>query len=163
MQKKITNQKIMKQFKSEYQQIKITRTVIKDYAFILAGVLIQAFAMRLFLIPTKLVSGGISGLAQLINQISNFPIGLMIPDRKYSVILSGLALSGRTQVCIADCCCYCPFFIFYRFSGAIYSSRRVTKDLLLNTIYGGLMYGIGLGVVYKGKGTSGGSDILGSS
>ena len=161
MQKKITNQKIMKQFKSEYQQIKITRTVIKDYAFILAGVLIQAFAMRLFLIPTKLVSGGISGLAQLINQISNFPIGLMILIGNIPLFflgwryLGGLRFALRTAVAIVLFSFFTDFLVLFIPAGG------VTKDLLLNTIYGGLMYGIGLGVVYKGKGTSGGSDILG--
>ncbi len=38
-----------------------------DYLFVLAGAFVQALAMRLFLIPAELVSGGISGTAQLIN------------------------------------------------------------------------------------------------
>jgi uncharacterized membrane-anchored protein YitT (DUF2179 family) len=37
----------------------------------------------------------------------------------------------------------------------------VTDDLVLNTLYGGLLLGIGLGIVYRGRGTSGGTDILG--
>ncbi len=40
-------------------------------------------------------------------------------------------------------------------------ARGVTDDLVLNSIYGGVMLGIGLGLVYRGRGTSGGSDILG--
>ena len=37
----------------------------------------------------------------------------------------------------------------------------VTDDMVLNTVYGGLLLGVGLGIVYRGRGTSGGSDILG--
>jgi uncharacterized membrane-anchored protein YitT (DUF2179 family) len=40
-------------------------------------------------------------------------------------------------------------------------AQGVTNDLVLNTLYGGLVMGIGLGLVYRGQGTSGGSDILG--
>ena len=39
--------------------------------------------------------------------------------------------------------------------------QGITDDLVLNCLYGGILYGIGLGLVYRGKGTSGGSDILG--
>ena len=49
-----------------------------DYLYILAGALIQALSMRLFLVPAQLVSGGISGAAQLINAYIDWPIGLMI-------------------------------------------------------------------------------------
>lgn len=161
MQKKIIKQKFIQQFKSEFKQIKLTRTVLKDYAFIVAGVIIQAFAMRLFLIPTKLVSGGISGLAQLINQISNFPIGLMILVGNIPLFFLGWRYLGGLRFALRTAVAIILFSFFTDFLVLFVPSVGVTKDLLLNTIYGGLMYGIGLGIVYKGKGTSGGSDILG--
>src|SRR5690606_38620206 len=51
---------------------------LRDYLYVLAGALVQALAMRLFLVPAQLVSGGISGTAQLINFYTDFPIGLMV-------------------------------------------------------------------------------------
>ena len=40
-------------------------------------------------------------------------------------------------------------------------NEAITEDMVLNTLYGGLLLGVGLGIVYRGRGTSGGTDILG--
>ena len=161
MQANMNNHKIMRQIKSEFKDIKITRKAVKDYALILVGVLIQAFAMRLFLIPTKLVSGGISGAAQLINHVSDFPIGLMILLGNIPLFFLGWRYLGGLRFALRTAVAIIFFSFFTDFLVLFIPSNGVTQDLLLNTIYGGLMYGIGLGIVYKGKGTSGGSDILG--
>jgi len=50
----------------------------RDTLYIILGALVQAFAMRLFLVPGELVSGGISGLAQIISHFIKFPIGVMV-------------------------------------------------------------------------------------
>ncbi len=161
MQVNMNNHKIMRQIKSEFKNMKITRKAVKDYALILVGVLIQAFAMRLFLIPTKLVSGGISGAAQLINHVSDFPIGLMILLGNIPLFFLGWRYLGGLRFALRTAVAIIFFSFFTDFLVLFIPSNGVTQDLLLNTIYGGLMYGIGLGIVYKGKGTSGGSDILG--
>ena len=49
-----------------------------DYALIVIGATIQGIALRLFLVPANLASGGVSGIAQLINHYSHWPIGLMV-------------------------------------------------------------------------------------
>ena len=51
---------------------------IQEYIFIILGALVQALSMRLFLIPAQLVSGGISGISQILNHFTNWPIGLMV-------------------------------------------------------------------------------------
>src|SRR5512145_1229477 len=60
------------------KNLDFSKNSLRDYAYVLAGALIQALAMRLFLVPAQLVSGGVSGLAQLINDYTSWPIGLMI-------------------------------------------------------------------------------------
>lgn len=52
-----------------------------DYLLITLGALLQAVAIRLFLVPGHLVNGGISGLAQLINFYTNIPIGVTLHSR----------------------------------------------------------------------------------
>ena len=51
---------------------------IRDYFLIILAALIQALSLRLFFIPANLASGGVSGIAQLINHFTGWPIGLMI-------------------------------------------------------------------------------------
>ena len=50
----------------------------QDGLLILAGSLVQALSMRLFLVPGEMVSGGVSGAAQIINHFTHWPIGLMV-------------------------------------------------------------------------------------
>lgn len=149
------------QIKKELSTVKFTRRIVRDYIFILVGVIIQAFSMRLFLVPAMLVSGGISGAAQLINHVSDVPIGLMVLVGNIPLFflgwrhLGGIRFALRTAVAIIFFSLFTDLLVYF------IPAEGVTSDLVLNSIYGGLMYGIGLGMVYRGKGTSGGSDILG--
>lgn len=61
------------QIKNSFQKF-IFHETMWDFALILVGALIQAAAMSLFLVPADLVSGGISGLAQLIHHYTNFQL-----------------------------------------------------------------------------------------
>jgi uncharacterized membrane-anchored protein YitT (DUF2179 family) len=155
----------MKDFKNqlsrEISTMKFTRTTFKDYFIIILGVTIQAFAMRLFLVPAYLVSGGVSGAAQLINHLTNFPIGLMVLIGNIPLFILGWRYLGGLKFAMRTAVAILIFSFFTDFLVLFISPEGVTDDLVLNSIYGGLMYGIGLGMVYRGKGTSGGSDILG--
>lgn len=132
-----------------------------DYGLILFGALVQAFAMRLFLIPALLVSGGVSGAAQIINHFTSWPIGLMVFIGNVPLFvlgwrhLGGLRFALRTAMAVAAFSLFTDLLAFFLPAGGM------TDDLVLNCLYGGLGLGVGLGIVYRGKGTSGGSDILG--
>jgi uncharacterized membrane-anchored protein YitT (DUF2179 family) len=133
---------------------------LRDYALILAGALIQALAMRLFLVPAQLVSGGVSGASQLINSFTGWPIGLMVLIGNIPLFFLGWQYLGgprfalRTALSILAFALFTDLLVFFIPNG-------VVDDLVLNCLYGGVMLGVGLGLVYRGKGTSGGSDILG--
>ena len=53
-------------------------TRFRDYGFIALGILLQAIAMDLFLVPNLLSAGGITGLSQIVNYYTGWPIGMMI-------------------------------------------------------------------------------------
>jgi uncharacterized membrane-anchored protein YitT (DUF2179 family) len=134
---------------------------VRDYLFILAGALIQAFAMRLFLVPGQLVSGGISGASQLINHYTHWPIGLMVFVGNVPLFLLGWRHLGGPKFVVRTGLAIAAFSFFTDFLGLYIPNQGMTHDAVLTTLYGGLMLGIGLGLVYRGNGTSGGSDILG--
>jgi uncharacterized membrane-anchored protein YitT (DUF2179 family) len=135
-------------------------TRLKDYSLILAGALLQAVSMRLFLIPAQLVSGGVSGAAQIINQFTHWPIGLMVFIGNAPLFILGWRFLGGRRFAVRTAVSVAAFSFLTDFL-VIWIPTGVTHDLFLNCVYGGLMAGVGLGLVYRGKGTSGGSDILG--
>jgi uncharacterized membrane-anchored protein YitT (DUF2179 family) len=133
---------------------------LRDYAFILVGALIQALAMRLFLVPAQLVSGGVSGSAQLINFYTAWPIGLMVLVGNIPLFFLGWQYLGGPRFALRTALSILAFSLFTDLL-VIFIPNGVVDDLVLNCLYGGVMLGVGLGLVYRGKGTSGGSDILG--
>lgn len=133
---------------------------LRDYLIVLAGALIQALAMRLFLIPAELVSGGISGIAQLVNVYTQWPIGLMVFIGNVPLFILGWQYLGGPRFALRTALAIAAFSFFTDFL-VLFIPTGIVHDLVLNCLYGGVMLGIGLGLVYRGKGTSGGSDILG--
>jgi len=155
MHKYISN---IKQF---FSQIEFTQRALWDYVLILIGALIQALALRLFLVPAELVSGGISGLAQLLYHYVSIPIGVMVLIGNIPLFILGWRYLGGPRFAVRTILSILTFSILTDILTFFLPAEGVTNDLVLNTLYGGLLLGIGLGIVYRGRGTSGGSDILG--
>lgn len=135
---------------------------LRDYSLIVVGSLIQAAALRIFLVPAKLASGGVSGIAQIIHHYTDWPIGVMVLIGNIPLFLLGWRFLGgrrfavRTALAIVayslavDLLLLLPFF----------PKNGLTDDIFLNSLYGAVVSGIGYGLVYRARGTSGGSDIL---
>lgn len=140
----------------------------RDYIFIALGALIQAVSLRIFFVPADLASGGVSGISQLINHFTGWPIGLMVLIGNVPLFALGWRFLGgrrfalRTAVAIVtyslltDLLLRIPAFTYY----ANILINDLKGDIFLNSLYGAIISGIGYGLVYRARGTSGGSDIL---
>ena len=143
---------------------------LRDYFLIILSALIQAFSLRTFFIPANLASGGVSGVAQLINHFTGWQIGLMILIGNVPLFILGWRFLGgyrfalRTAVAIATYSIFIdllPNTLLFAEGGAGAALiRDLRGDVFLNTLYGAIVSGIGYGLVYRARGTSGGSDIL---
>jgi uncharacterized membrane-anchored protein YitT (DUF2179 family) len=133
-----------------------------DYALVFVGTFIEAIALRLFLIPADLASGGVSGIAQLLNHFTGWPIGVMVFFGNLPLFVIGWRFLGGRR-----------FVLRTAFSVVVYSvavdliphfhllpPNGLTDDIFLNSLYGAVVAGVGYGLVYRARSTSGGSDIL---
>ena len=134
---------------------------IKDYLVIILGGFIQALGMNLFLVPANLVSGGISGAAQLLHYILNWPIGLIVVLGNLPLFIIGWRYLGGPKFALRTILAILSFSLFVDLLMYLIPGPGVTEDPVLNTLFGGILLGLGLGIVYLGRGTSGGTDILG--
>lgn len=142
----------------------------RDYILIALGALIQAVSLRIFYVPANLASGGVSGISQLINHFTGWPIGLMILIGNVPLFVLGWRFLGgrrfalRTAVAIVtyslltDLLLKLPFFAPNGAASVLINDLK--GDIFLNSLYGAIISGIGYGLVYRARGTSGGSDIL---
>ena len=143
---------------------------IRDYALIFIAALLQALSLRLFFVPANLASGGVSGISQLINHFTGWPIGMMILIGNIPLFalgwrfLGGYRFAMRTAFSILSYSLFTDLLLRTPLFSANGAGSRLIGDLqgdiFLNALYGAIVSGIGYGLVYRARGTSGGSDIL---
>jgi uncharacterized membrane-anchored protein YitT (DUF2179 family) len=143
---------------------------IRDYFLIGLSSVIQAFSLRIFFVPADLASGGVSGIAQLINHVTGWPIGLMVLIGNAPLFVLGWRFLGGRRFAYRTAFAIITYSIFtdlllktalFTENGA--GTRLIADlqgDIFLNSLYGAIISGIGYGLVYRARGTSGGSDIL---
>jgi len=150
----------MKKIKEFFNQLDFSWASLRDYGLIVLGGLVQALALRTFLVPAQLVSGGISGLSQLLYYVLGWPIGLVTLLGNIPLFILGWRYLGGPRFAIRTILTVLSYTVLTDVLIEITGTTPITDDILLNTLYGGIVLGIGLGLVYLGRGTSGGTDIL---
>ena len=106
--------------------------------------------MRLFLVPAKLASGGISGLSQIINYYTELPIGVMVLLGNIPLLWLGWRYLGGTRFAIRAAFAVVSFSILVDVLTPFLPKEGLTDDILLNTLYGAVASGFGFGLVYRG-------------
>jgi uncharacterized membrane-anchored protein YitT (DUF2179 family) len=134
-------------------------TTLRDTLLILIGAAIQALAMDLFLIPGKLAAGGISGISQIVNRYTGWPIGVMIILFNIPLFLLGWRFLGGRRFLFRTFLAVVLYALLIDF-GRTFLPADLTSDSFLNALFGGVLMGAGMGLVFRAKGTTGGTDIL---
>ncbi|GGB42154.1 DUF2179 domain-containing protein [Virgibacillus dakarensis] len=133
-----------------------TKQQLYDYIKVILGATLVALAYNIFLLPAKLAAGGISGVSTILYELYDLSPAytqflINIPIFIIGWLALGKDFSGKTLVGTF----WVPFII-YLSSDFPYT---ITNPLLA-TIYGGIVLGIGLGIVYKGNGSTGGTAAI---
>jgi uncharacterized membrane-anchored protein YitT (DUF2179 family) len=131
----------------------------RDILLILIGATIQAIGMNLFLIPGKLAAGGVSGISQIINRYTGWPIGVMIILLNIPLFVLGWRSLGGRRFLLRTFLAVGVYAVLID-ALANFLPRDLTADSVLNALFGGLLMGSGMGLVFRAKGTTGGTDIL---
>jgi|UniRef100_A0A7C6A9A2 uncharacterized membrane-anchored protein YitT (DUF2179 family) len=131
-----------------------------DFLLILGGSVIMGLAYNLFLIPHRIVPGGVTGLSIIINYLLNTPVGLIVIVFNIPLFVLGIKTLGKTYgikslVGIILSSFFIDFFTY------IVPIPKATNNEILAAVYGGVLLGAGLGVVFRGQGSTGGTDIIG--
>ncbi|MHB1454921.1 MAG: YitT family protein [Saccharofermentanales bacterium] len=147
---------------------------VKDYSLIVVGSAILAVALDVFLVPNKIASGGITGVATVIFHLSSgyVPVGIAIIVMNIPLFIIGLKVLGRmfmfkSGISILLLSVFVDILEPYTARFAQNYLTDLTNpgsntDLLLFCIFGGVMMGVGIGLVFRAGGTTGGSDIVAS-
>jgi len=153
---------------------------ITQHAGIIFGSIIFAMAYSWFLVPYKIAPGGIGGLSQILFHIFNVPIGISmilfnIPLFILSFIFLGKRFGVRSifgMLCtsfFADLLSFTSLYKLgfikdlapytFQLNGKIFYAMLGPEDIYLSAIAGSVLLGLGLGIIFRFRGSTGGTDI----
>jgi uncharacterized membrane-anchored protein YitT (DUF2179 family) len=130
-----------------------------DVPGIFMGSFILAAAMNMFLIPNRLAAGGVSGLAVILFHTLRLPVGLTIIAANIPLFIAAYILLGR-RVVMQSVLGTLFFSAAIELTALSPYFGMVTEDLLLASVYGGVIMGIGLGLVFRFRASTGGTSLL---
>jgi uncharacterized membrane-anchored protein YitT (DUF2179 family) len=130
------------------------------YTLIVVGAFIMASGFVLFITPNRIVPGGVYGLSIILHYMFGFPVGLTAICFDIPITIIGTRILGpRFGAKTVAGFLLTAFFVdtLTLFYG---EAPLVPDNELLSSIYGGIFIGLGLGLIFKAKATSGGSDVV---
>ncbi len=134
--------------------------LLRDYALMLLGSALLALSMHLFFIPHQLVAGGLSGTAQLINNFTGWPIGTLSFILNIPLFILGWRFLGGYRFLARTVIASFLFSVILDGLELFWPDVLLTGDLALNALYGGITAGVAVGLLFRARATSGGTDIL---
>lgn len=133
-----------------------TETTLFEYIQVFIGAILVGLAFNMFLLPAKLAAGGISGVSTIIYELYEITPAMTqyifnIPIFIVGWIFLGRAFSGKSLVGT------------FTVPSIIWLTTDLSFDVtnpFLASLYGGILLGVGLGIVYRGNGSTGGTAAL---
>lgn len=159
-----TKQIMTQRWKRPFSWVKFWHQV-RQNSLMLAGACLAAFGYAMFQVPHSVSAGGISGISIIINNFTGWPVGLLFWLLNLPLLLLGFFNLGRWSFLLRTLIAATIFSIatdaFIAYMPQLLQQYPLTDDLLLTTIYGGIVGGIGGGLIYRAGGTMGGTGIIG--
>lgn len=135
--------------------------LLSDMLLLVAGSLISAVSVSVFMAPFNIVPGGVSGIGVMLNHLDpRIAIGLVVLIGNIPIQLLAYTSLGGWAV-VAKTIVYVVLFSLTVDSiGPVLAGINVGSDVLLNALFGGIVGGLGGGLIYRAGGTLGGTSTL---
>lgn len=129
---------------------------------IIIGTILVAIGLELFLVPNKIIDGGVIGISIITNYLTGYPLGALIFVLNFPFLLFGLKKLGHKFI-LNSLFSVTSLSIFTTLVDSLkihYHIGYATHELFLATIFGGIITGIGVGMVLKNNGSLDGTEVL---
>ena len=136
----------------------LEENLILRYILIIIGITISSIGINGFLKPAHLLGGGVAGMSVAINHVTGFNVGIITFLINMPIFILGFIFLEK-QFCITSLINMVLFSTILGITQDI-GNYIVINDIILQTVYGGILGGIGLGIVFRAKSSLGGTDII---
>ena len=136
--------------------IEIENAKLSDFVamiMITVGAIMAAMALEMFLVPVKILDGGVVGVSFIINQLCRVPMGIVIVILNIPFFIVGFKQIGKSFVIKATYA-----MLVFSVMLEVFKPVDATEDALLATVFGGIFLGIGVGLVLKNGGCIDGTE-----
>lgn len=133
-------------------------SVLKSIIPVAIGNIIYALVVKLFILPTNLMSSGTTGIALLANHFLGIPVSFFILIFNVCMLILGLIVLGK-KFAMTTIVSTLMYPIALEFFNQTLGEFVITNNELLNTIFAGLGIGLALGIVLRSGASTGGMDI----
>lgn len=136
------------------------KTRIKRYFYLLAGLLLISIAFNGFLLPNDIVFGGVSGLSVIFKKLLGFnPTTFIFVSSALLLVVSYFTLGyEKTKGSVLGSLLF-PVFVELTENISLYFNLG-QSEIFISALFGGVLYGVGAGLVFKAGFTTGGTDIV---
>lgn len=126
------------------------------YFMVTLGILLDAIALELFLVPNSVLDGGLTGISLMIQYKTGWPLGLIVSVFNLPFIFLGLKQVGKR---FAASYTY-ALVVFTLFTQMFHHVAPVTENELLSVAFGGFLLGAGVGLVLRGGACIDGTELV---
>ena len=133
-----------------------TKDTILEYVYVIAGAAVMAIGFNAFLFPNQVASGGVSGISTILHGLFGWNAGIVQYAFNIPLFITGVLILGKkfgVKSLVGTLAL--PFFVILTEKWDAW-----TYTPLLGAIFGGIFVGSGIGLVFKGKASTGGTDLL---
>jgi uncharacterized membrane-anchored protein YitT (DUF2179 family) len=132
--------------------------LVQDYALMTIGALLCAANVNLFLVPNQVVSSGVTGIGMLLHYRWGWPIGVTTLILNIPILAAGIKWGGGWRLLVRSV--YSTAVMTIGIDLLALVLPPIKGDPLVFTLFGGALDGLGIGLVLRGQGTTGGTDIV---
>ncbi|WP_241242849.1 YitT family protein [Paenibacillus whitsoniae] len=139
------------------QHRKMTKIMfLRRSLFLFIGAVLMSVGLEIFLVPNKIIDGGITGISIIVSYLTQLPIGLFLTLFNLPFLFIGYKLIGKTFALST------LFAILVMSAGTeiLHPVKELTSDPLLAAVFGGIILGVGVGLVIRFGGSLDGTEIV---
>ena len=135
---------------------KIPWNILRQSLGIIIGALIVAVSLNTFILANRIADGGVTGIAIILHYIFNWETGLVVFILNIPLFILGYKTLGK-RLLLYIILGVAALSVALKFTAEI---PVITRDTFLAAVFGGLVTGIGMGIIFRCYGSLGGTDIL---
>ena len=135
------------------------KVILSKYLSILVGNFLCAMALILFLRPAQMIGGGVGGIAVLLNAVFKIPLGLSVFLFNLPLMLLSLKVLDRNFIFYLTLSMII-FSLYMSFFDFLAHYVHITDDVLLSCVFGAILNGAGMGIMFRNGTCQGGLDVV---